>query len=129
MELVALSKIENEFAGLGATQVAISPQSPEFNRSFRKEKTLAFDILSDPGNQIALSYGLRHRLPDDLAALYQKFGLNLPEFNGDDSWTLPMPARLVIDGAGIVRDARINADYTIRPEPEDTLAVLRALAG
>jgi alkyl hydroperoxide reductase subunit AhpC len=38
-----------------------------------------------------------------------------------------MPARLVIDPNGVVRHTAINADYTVRPEPEETLEVLKAL--
>jgi hypothetical protein len=33
----------------------------------------------------------------------------------------------VIDPRGIIRDAESDPDYTSRPEPEDTLAALRAL--
>jgi peroxiredoxin len=54
-----------------------------------------------------------------------KFGIDLPAHNSDDTWTLPMPARLIIDPERVIRCAEINADYTIRPEPEDTLAFLK----
>jgi hypothetical protein len=43
---------------------------------------------------------------------------------GDDSWTLPIPARLIICTDGVIRYAEINPDYTERPEPEDTLSAL-----
>ena len=56
------------------------------------------------------------------------FGIALPEFNGDDSWELPVPARLVIDAGGVIRSVEANPDYTRRPEPEATLEVLRSLA-
>jgi peroxiredoxin len=77
---------------------------------------------------MAARYGLRQKLPDDLKALYLQFGIDLPKYNGDASWTLPMPARLIIDQEGMVRYAAINADYTVRPEPEETLAALKAMA-
>ncbi len=57
-----------------------------------------------------------------------KFGIDLPTANGDDSWTLPMPARFVIDRSGMIRAADVDPDYTRRPEPADTVAVLRSLA-
>ena len=56
-----------------------------------------------------------------------KFGINLTEYNGDDSWTLPLPTRLIIDQDGIVRYAEINADYTVRPDPEETIAALKKI--
>jgi hypothetical protein len=39
-----------------------------------------------------------------------------------------VPARFVIDRAGIIRSANADPDYTRRPEPADTLAALKALA-
>ena len=63
--------------------------------------------------------------------LYQpsgSFGLALPDFNGDESWELPIPARIVIDPEGIVRSVDADPDYTRRPEPESTLETLRGLA-
>lgn len=53
--------------------------------------------------------------------------MDLATFNGDDSWELPMAARYVIDPRGIIRAADVNFDYTFRPEPAETLDVLRKL--
>jgi hypothetical protein len=50
---------------------------------------------------------------------------DLPAFNGDPSWTLPMPARFVIAPYGTIVCAEVNPDYTRRPEPEAMLAVLQ----
>jgi peroxiredoxin len=83
--------------------------------------------LSDPGNQIAEKYGIKYEMPEDLIKVYKQFGLKVDEHNGDDSWTLPMPARLIIDPKGIIRYAEINPDYTERPEPEDTMTALREI--
>lgn len=51
----------------------------------QQEKNLTIEILADPGNAVADAYGLRHKLPETLSALYAKFGIDLPKFNGDDS--------------------------------------------
>ena len=111
----------------GAAFIAISPQLAEFNREFREQKKFTFDLLSDPGNQTAKAYGLVFSLPEDLRKVYLQFGIDLPKHNGDDSWTLPLPARYIIDREGIVRYAEVNADYTVRPEPESTIAALKEL--
>jgi peroxiredoxin len=86
-------------------------------------------MLRDQGNKVAAQYGLVFKLPDDLKQIYVKFGIDLARANGDDSWTLPMPARFVVDHAGIIRAADADPDYTRRPEPARTLEVLRALRG
>ncbi len=88
---------------------------------------LDFDVLTDRGNHYADALGIRYELPDYLAQLYEKFGLNLPVFHDDSSWALPLPARLVADKKGIVRFSEAKADYTYRPEPTETLEILRAL--
>ena len=105
----------------------VSPQLPEHNAAIAEEKGLDIDILSDPGNQVAARYGLKYQMPDKLISLFTKFGLDIPKHNGDDSWTLPLIATLIIDTDGIVQHTTINADYSIRPEPEDTLAALARL--
>ncbi len=58
-----------------------------------------------------------------------RFGIKLHEYNGDDSWTLPLPTRLIIDQDGIIRYAEINSDYTVRPDPEETIAALKDIVG
>jgi len=128
MELEALSAVAGQFKDAGATLVMISPQLPEHNAAIAEEKGLKIDILSDLGNEVASRYGLKYQMPGELADLYQQFGLDIPKHNGDDSWTLPIPTTLIIDADGTVRHTDINADYTARPEPEETLAALKALA-
>lgn len=99
------------------------------NRGFVEKHKLRFEVLRDAGNEVAASYGLRWAFPEDLRALYLKFGIDVPAGNGDNSWTLPLPARYVIDRSGVVRYARTDPDYTRRPEPEETLEALEKLAG
>lgn len=88
---------------------------------------LEFQILRDAGNEVAAKFGLRYQLPDYLQEIYLNFGLDLPRFNGDGSWTLPMPARYVIESVGIVFESDVEADYRYRPEPAKTLEALKQL--
>ena len=85
--------------------------------------------MIDNGNELVAQLGLRFRLPDPLLKLYRdSFGIDLPTYHGEDSWTLPMPARFVIDTSGVIRYAEASADYTKRPEPDAMLAVLAAFS-
>lgn len=126
MELQALQQSLSALRALGASLVAISPQTTPNSRRSMRENKLDFPILSDAHNGVAESFGLRFQLPDYLAAVYQQFKIDLESFNGDPSWTLPMPARFVIGVDGKIAYAEVNPDYTVRPEPEDILVVLRA---
>ena len=125
LELEALGEAAAQFKEKGAVMVAVSPQIVAYNKAMKNEKNLPFEVLSDPGNQIAEKYGIKFQMPDDLITVYKQLGLKVDEHNGDDTWTLPMAARLIIDQKGVIRYAEINPDYTERPDPEDTLASLR----
>jgi peroxiredoxin len=104
----------------------ISPQLPAISREMRAQMKLGFDLLFDAGNKVAEAYGLAMRLPDDLIKVYTSFGIDLPAFDGDSSWRLPVPARIALAKDGTVLSIDADPDYTRRPEPEETLAVLRS---
>jgi peroxiredoxin len=89
---------------------------------------MPFTMLRDFGNRVAEAYGIAFTLPDDLREIYTKFGIDLAKGNGDGSWRLPVPARFVIDRAGIIRAVDADPDYTRRPEPATALETLRTLA-
>jgi peroxiredoxin len=107
--------------------VAISPQRPEFLRQMIDKHKLTFDVLSDAGNAVAAQFGVKFAVSDDVKKIYQGFGIDLEKVNADGSWTLPMPARFIVDRDGVIRYAQADPDYTVRPEPDDTVAVLRTL--
>lgn len=128
MELQALQAALPEFQKLGAGLVAISPQTAVNSRKSMRQNELGFPILSDPRNDVAAAFGLRFALPDYLVDLYKNLKNDLPAFNGDPSWTLPMPGRFVIGQDGVILYAEVNPDYTRRPEPEDMLPALRRVS-
>jgi len=125
MELEALEAALPAFIAEGAKLVAISPQNAVNSRRSVAKNGLNFPILSDTHNDVAQAFGLRFAMPDYLVALYKNLKNDLPGFNGDDSWTLPMPARYVIGQDGTILYAEVNPDYTHRPEPSDMLPALR----
>jgi peroxiredoxin len=128
MELQALQAALPGFEALGASLVAISPQTPVNSRKSVRQNELGFPILSDPHNAVADAFGLRFAMPDYLVDLYKALKNDLPTFNGDPSWTLPMPGRYVIAQDGTILYAEVNPDYTRRPDPEDMLPALRRAA-
>src|ERR1700730_2492019 len=127
MELEALQESLQEIKATGATLVAVSPMREPYLRKMAEKNHLEFDLLRDEGNVVSAKFGLVFRLPDDLIELYKTFGADLVRFNGDDSWTLPRTVQFVIDQKGILRHADVNADYTVRPDPSETIAVLKNL--
>ncbi|SCZ67679.1 Peroxiredoxin [Epibacterium ulvae] len=127
IELEHLGAAADEIRAAGGDLVVISPQTQQFAQKSHKDRALTCDVLVDAGNAYANELGTVFRLPEDLEKLYAGFGIDMPMYNGDDSWTLPMPLRAVIDTDGVVRYLDINPDYTVRPEVTDTVAVLKSL--
>jgi peroxiredoxin len=125
MDLQALQEALPEIQRRGARLVAISPQTAPNSRRSRRENKIDFPILSDPHNDVAATFGLRFGLPDYLVDLYKNaFKSDLELINGDDSWTLPMPARFIVGQDGVIRYAEINPDYTRRPDPSELFPIL-----
>lgn len=108
--------------------VVVSPQVPEYLRHSKEKNGLQCEVLGDPGNQIARQFGLVFQIPEELKQVYTAMKIDLPRYNGDDSWQLPMTSRFIIDRESIIRYSVFHPDYTIRPDPTETLAVLRALS-
>jgi len=125
MELQALEQALPKFRELGANLLAISPQNNVNSRKSVRENHLSFPILSDTLSEVADAFGLRFTLPDYLVDLYKAFGNDLPAFNNNPAWVLPMPARFVIGQDGVITYAEVNPDYTQRPDPSELLPALR----
>ncbi|HEY0801717.1 MAG TPA: peroxiredoxin-like family protein [Steroidobacteraceae bacterium] len=124
MELQALQAALPQFEKLGANLVAISPQTAANSRKSTKQNNLSFPILSDVKGKVGEAFGLKFKLPNYLIEVYENFKNDLPTFNDDPEWTLPMPARYVIGQDGIILYAEVNPDYTQRPEPTDMLPAI-----
>ena len=116
-----------ELEAHGATLVALTPQKAEKSLEMIERHKLGFEMLSDPGNAYAAALGLRFQVPADLKEVYLSIGIDLERSSGSADWTLPVPARIVVDHTGIVRATDIDLDYTRRPEPEKTVADVAAL--
>lgn len=126
-DLQAVEAAAERIRGFGASLVAISPQTPANSRLSLQENHLSFPILSDKNCELAEKFGIRWMPSQALQGVYRNFGTDVGKFNGDGSWAIPMPARYVIGRDGIVAYAKINANYTHRPEPGDVCPVLEKL--
>jgi peroxiredoxin len=113
---------------LGASLVAVTPELPDHSLTMQQKEKLEFPVLSDLGNQVARRYRLVFVMPWKLRLLYRFGGhINLAHYNGDRSWTLPMPGTFLLDRDRTVRAAFVQADYTLRMETAAMLAALERL--
>ncbi len=126
LEIKALENYAKQFLAEGAKIVVISPQAQESNQRTVEQNNLSFDVLMDAGNNYADKLNISFTLAKEIKAIYSGFGIDLAAHNGDNSWTLPMPTRLVVSSDGSIVAADVNPDYTQRPDPSETLVAVKA---
>lgn len=146
-QMEAMNAIVPDLQKLGASLVAISPQTVHHNYLMGDQHKLQFPLLSDSGNQVARQFGIVYRVPDYQQEVYKRVFVNLPFINGDPSWELPIPATFIagcrrsdkyqenqqgtetqsLSGDPRILYASAHPDYTDRPEPADLLAFLAQL--
>jgi peroxiredoxin len=123
-QMEAMNLVLPQIAKIGATLIAISPQTVKQSFFMHDQHKLRFPLLSDASNKVARIFGLTYRVPEPQEAVYRRAFVNLPLVNGDESWELPIPATYIVDRDGTVVYASVNEDYTGRPEPRDIVGVL-----
>ncbi|MFQ5660735.1 MAG: peroxiredoxin-like family protein [Gammaproteobacteria bacterium] len=127
LELKALQEKLPEIESLGAKLLAISPQVPDKSLSTAEKNELEFEVLSDVGNQVARQYGLVFEIDEDVRAVYDDFGIDMNDYNGDSSYTLPIPSTFVIDTDATVVKAHNDVDHRKRLEPDEIIETLQAI--
>jgi peroxiredoxin len=127
-EVKALNAAYDQINALGAELIVISPQIQPLAAKQTTALGLKFSLLSDERNETAKAFGLAYSLPADLKDVYLNvFKTDLSRINGDAEWQLPIPARIVIDRRGIIRDIKADPKYRYRPQPSDTVTILKTL--
>ena len=80
--LRAYERILPQIKALGASLIAISPQTPDYSILTAQNKALTYPVLSDVGNATAQRYGLVWTLPEAM----RPYSEHIAQHNGDDSW-------------------------------------------
>jgi len=127
LELKALQQALPEIKSLDAQLIAISPNTPDNSISSIEKHGLEFEVLTDAGNKIAKEFKLVFNLAEELHPIFQQFNFDVPKYNGDESWELPIPATYIIDTDGRIIHSFVNADYTQRMEPAEIISKLKEL--
>ena len=127
LELRTLQRHLPQITDLGASLVAISPQIPDQSLTTAEKNELAFPVLSDVGNVVARRFGLVFALAEHLRPIYTELGIDLPKFNGTNTFELPVPGTFIIDRNAVIQAVHVDADYKKRMEPARILEVLTDL--
>jgi peroxiredoxin len=90
--------------------------------SLQEKHNVRFPVLSDSGNKVAQQFGIVFELDGDLKVVQEQFGVDIPSFNGDYSFQLPVPATFLVSMHGKVLDSFVEVDYRKRLAPETAIA-------
>ena len=129
LELRAYQAALAKIRAAGGDPIAVSPETPDNALSTAEKNALSFTVLSDAGGLLADALGIRFDIADPIITLYQQFGHDLPQHNGDGRWSLPIPATYVVGQNGIIQLAFVDPDYRKRLDPAEAVKAIRQLAG
>jgi peroxiredoxin len=124
LQLRTYQEVLSQIQALGATLIAVSPNTPDHSLSMNEKHALAYDVLSDFDNQIARQYKIVFSQSETVAAVGKALGADIAVFNGVATREIPVPATFIIDRHGIIRFTFADGNYTKRVEPQTILDVL-----
>jgi len=120
----ALAHTQEKIASEGGQIVAIMPDRQQFVSELKSAAKVPFPILTDMDNGYALSLNLAIWLGAEMQKMLA--GLrDLPSFQGNNSWILPIPATFVVAKDGLIRARFVDPDYRKRMAIDDLLAALK----
>lgn len=121
----ALAEARESADSAGLHMVAIVPDLQEFAQSFAADARGALPVLCDVDNGLAASLDLVVWMGDEMLALTKKAGIDLPRYQGNDSWSLPIPATFVVGRDRRILARFVDPDYRKRMSIEAMLAAVK----
>lgn len=120
-----LAKAQTRIEALGARMVAIVPDREQFAAEMRKDSNVKFPILSDVDNGYAMSLNLVIWVGLEMEEYMTNIGRALPQYQGNDSWMLPIPATFVVAQNGRIKAQFVDPDYRKRMAIDELIASLK----
>lgn len=120
-----LAKAQPRIEALGARMVAIVPDREQFAAEMRQDSNVNFPILTDMDNGYAMSLNLAIWVGGEMEEYMKKIGRALPNYQGNNSWTLPIPATFVVRADGRIKARFVDPDYRKRMAVHDMIAALK----
>jgi peroxiredoxin len=122
----ALAQAQTEIEGEGCQIVAIMPDRQQFAEKFKTESQARFPILTDIDNGYALSLNLVIWVGAEMERMIASAGRDIPNYQGNSSWMLPIPATFVVGTDRTVKARFVDPDYRKRMGIEALLTALRS---
>jgi peroxiredoxin len=127
MSSIALGRAQGRIGELGGQMVAILPDRQPYAGMLRDFSGCRFPFLIDADNGYAMMLNLVFWVGESMSRMIAGVGNDVPRYQGNDSWLLPIPATYVVGRDGIVRERFLDPDYRTRFTVEALIdAVARA---
>src|ERR1043166_3025757 len=120
-----LAKAQPRIEALGARMVAIVPDRQSFAVEMKTDARVGFPILTDMDNGYAMSLNLAIWVGTEMEEFMSRIGRALPDYQGNDSWMLPIPATFVVGRDGRIKARFVHPDYRKRMAIEDLIVALK----
>jgi peroxiredoxin len=104
--------------------VAITPERWHFATTLKHHAGATFPVLTDLDNGYALAINIAIWLGPEMEGFIAERGHDLPAYQGNKSWIVPIPATFVVGTDGLIAARYIDPDYRQRMSIEDLVAAL-----
>jgi peroxiredoxin len=122
----ALVEAQSKAQAEGGQIAAILPERRQFAIELKSEFKAPFRILLDMDNGYAMSLNLAIWVGEEMKKLMSSAGWDLPHYQGNNAWMLPIPATFVVGRDGRVAARFVDPDYRKRMAVEDMLDAIKA---
>jgi peroxiredoxin len=126
--LTALAASLPEIEAVGASLLALTPETAGYPLKMKELSNARFEVLSDVDCGVGLAAGIIFRVPKPYRARIEAAGINFAQRHGNDAWFLPAPASFIVDRDGRIAWRFLDADFTHRAEPADIIHAVRCLS-
>ncbi|QBQ41045.1 AhpC/TSA family protein [Sphingobacterium psychroaquaticum] len=124
IELKTLQDNLKQITDRNATLVAISPQTSYYNEELKNNHHLDFELVTDKNNALAKQLGISFELQDFVIPAYRNLGIDLSEYNKNNTNELPTPAIFVLDPNGTITYRFVDTNYMNRIDMQQLIEQL-----
>ena len=125
LQMAVMAQMDAGIRAAGGHSITIVPERRKFAALMRREAQAPFPVLIDMDNGYVLSLNLAIWLGAEMAAMMAGIGLDLPDYQGNESWILPIPATFVVAPDGMIVARNIDPDYRRRMDMDALINALR----
>ncbi|RWO41302.1 MAG: AhpC/TSA family protein [Mesorhizobium sp.] len=124
LNAIGIVEVQEEIAALGGQVAVIMPERRKFAKAMKATVGAQFPFLTDMDNGYALSLNLAIWVGAEMERL-MGVGYDLPSYQGNSSWFLPIPATFIVGTDGRITERFVDPDYRRRMDIDDLIMALR----